>query len=202
MKRIFAPLAAATLALAPLAAAADMVPLSEISTYLNGLKTAKAGFKQHNSDGSVSTGTLFIKRPGRVRFEYAPPDQTLVLASGGQVAVFDPKSNQPPERFPLAKTPLSLILAREVDLGRAKMVVGHAESGPYTVVTAQDPENPDYGTIQLAFTADPVALREWVIDDNAGNVTRVVLGDMAIGGAIRDREFNILSEMTDRGFSN
>ena len=51
--------------------------------------------------GSIGTGKLFIKRPGRVRFEYAKPDRSLVMASAGNVAIFDNKSNQPPEQYPL-----------------------------------------------------------------------------------------------------
>ncbi|MFZ0097990.1 MAG: outer membrane lipoprotein carrier protein LolA, partial [Gemmobacter sp.] len=110
-----------------LPAQAQKLSLATISNYLNSLTTAEADFRQINSDGSVSKGKLFIKRPNRVRFEYAPPDRNLVLASGGQVAVFDGKSNQPPEQYPLKRTPLNLILGQNIDLGKARMVVGHAE---------------------------------------------------------------------------
>ena len=103
------------LALAP-AALADKIPLADLSAYLNGLTTADTQFTQVNADGSVATGKLFLQRPGRARFEYAPPDKSLVLASGGQVAIFDAKSNQPPEQYPLARTPLNLILANSTSI--------------------------------------------------------------------------------------
>ena len=60
--------------------AADMLSLDQISTYLNSFTTAQATFRQRNADGSVSTGRLFLKRPGRARFEYDPPNDALVLA--------------------------------------------------------------------------------------------------------------------------
>jgi outer membrane lipoprotein-sorting protein len=142
--------------LLPLPAAAEKIPLGTISDYLNGLSTVEADFTQVNSDGSISTGKIFIRRPGRVRFEYAPPDRSLVIAGGQQVAIFDAKSNQPPEQYPLKRTPLNLILAENVDLSRAKMVVGHTQDGTSTRVRAQDPENPEYGSIELVFTADPL----------------------------------------------
>jgi hypothetical protein len=53
-----------------------------ISAYLNGLTTVEADFTQVNSDGTISTGKIYIKRPGRVRFEYGPPDRSLVIAGG------------------------------------------------------------------------------------------------------------------------
>ncbi|MGQ0566274.1 MAG: LolA family protein [Gemmobacter sp.] len=179
-------------------ALAEKIPLNALSRYLNGLTTAQADFTQVNADGTIATGRVIIRRPGRVRFEYAPPDGTLVLASNGQVAVFDAKSNQPPEQYPLRRTPLNLILAENVDLGRASMVVAHAEEGNTTKVRAQDPENPEYGSIDLIFTDGPVALRQWVINDDAGNATTVILGEMKTGGNFPGSLFNIASEAQSR----
>ena len=188
-------LAAAALTFAALPVAAQQLSLGEISAYLNQLQTGSGGFTQINADGTIGTGTIYIKRPGRIRFEYAPPDRSLFLAGGGQVAVFDPRSNEGPERFPLNQTPLSIILAENVDLGRANMVTAHVSDGTTTTVTAQDPEHPDYGSIQLVFTADPVELRQWIVTDDAGSQTTVVLNDLATGVQIGDRAFNIQAEM-------
>nr|WP_210529317.1 outer membrane lipoprotein carrier protein LolA [Rubellimicrobium arenae] len=190
---------AALVALAPVAAAAQELSLGEISNYLNSIRTAAGGFTQVNADGSISTGSVYIKRPGRIRFEYAPPDRSLFLAGGGQVAVFDAASNEGPQRFPLSETPLSIILADNVDLGRAGMVTGHSSDGTTTTVTAQDPQHPDYGSIQLVFTANPTELRQWVITDGSGSQTTVVLNDLQMGVQIGDRAFNIQAEMSTWG---
>ena len=192
---LLAPLAL----LIPLPAAAEKISLGTISDYLNGLTTVESDFTQINSDGSISTGRIYIKRPGRVRFEYAPPDRSLVIAGGQQVAIFDAKSNQPPEQYPLKRTPLNLILAENVDLSRAKMVVGHTEDGTSTRVRAQDPESPEYGSIELVFTADPVELRQWVITDDLGAQTTVILGEMKKGGQLGARLFDITAESSARG---
>jgi outer membrane lipoprotein-sorting protein len=196
MTRIILALALAlTLALP----AAAKVPLDALSRYLNAFSTATGEFTQVNDDGTISTGTIYIHRPGRVRFEYDPPDGGLVMAGGGQVAIFDPKSNQPPEQFPLRRTPLNLILERNVDLARRDMVVGHASDGRTTTVTARDPERPAQGTIQLVFTDDPVELRQWVITDEGGARTTVILGEMRSGVAIPPSKFNIVQEIQARG---
>lgn len=193
---LLAPLAlAVTLALP---AQAAEISLGALSGYLNGLTTVRTEFTQVNADGSVSTGMLSISRPGKARFEYAPPDKSLVLAGAGSVAIFDAKSNQPPEQYPLSKTPLSLILASNVDLGRARMVVGHREEGPSTRVTAQDPDHPEYGTIELVFTDKPVTLRQWVITDDAGQQTTVILGALQTGVKFGPDTFDIASETEKR----
>ena len=183
-------------------ALADEIPLASLSAYLNGLTSAETDFTQINSDGSGAKGKLFIRRPGRMRFEYSKPDKTLVLASGGQVAIFDTKSNQPPEQYPLARTPLNLILAAMIDLGQARMVVGHGEDGKLTVVTAQDPDHPEYGTIALGFTANPVALRQWVVTDQAGAQTIVLLDDLRVGGTYPPSLFSIQSEVAKNSRTN
>ncbi|MCV2863877.1 LolA family protein [Albidovulum sediminicola] len=193
-------LLAALAALLALPAQAEKLSLAQLSGYLNGLTTAEAAFTQQNADGSVSKGRVLIQRPGRMRFEYTP-DATLVLASGGQLAIFDPKSNQPPEQYPLSKTPLNLILARNIDLARARMVVGHQEQGPLTLVVAQDPEHPEYGTLTLAFSADPVALRQWTVTDETGNQTTVVLDALKTGMTYKPTTFSINYEAEKRGLN-
>lgn len=182
----------------PLQAVAEIIPLNALSAYLNGLSTVESDFTQINADGTISTGKIFINRPGRVRFEYAPPDKSLVIAGGQQVAIFDAKSNQPPEQYPLKRTPLNLILGADIDLGRAKMVVGHSDDGTSTRVLAQDPDNPEYGTIELVFTDNPVELRQWIITDDLGAATTVILGEMTKGGALPASLFDITAETAKR----
>jgi len=193
-----AALALGLLALTPLGAAAQKLPLGEISSYLNKLQTAKGEFTQINDDGSISTGTIYIKRPGKVRFEYNPPESALVVAGSNTVVIYDKKSNEPAQSYPLSRTPLSIILARNVDLGAANMVTGHGFDGTATVVTAQDPENPQYGNIQLKFTGNPVELRQWIINDGNGSQTTVVLGALQKGGNIPDRLFDVGSPGVNR----
>lgn len=173
----------------------EKIPLAAISGFLNDLTTAKSTFTQINPDGTISTGTLYIWRPGRMRFEYDPPDPALVMAGGGTVAIFDSKSNQPPQQFPLNRTPLSVILARDVNLSRADMITGHEADDVSTTITAQDPENPEVGHIDLVFTGNPVELRQWVITDEGGNQTTVILGEMERGLKLKSNLFSVQIEV-------
>lgn len=201
-RRTFLTLSAAALASPALVTSVDAQELSlgDVSGYLNQLVTAQGGFTQINGDGTLSTGQVYIKRPGRIRFEYNAPDNSLMLAGGGQVAIFDPRSNTAPDRYPLNQTPLNIILERNVDLAQRSMVTGHTSDGTTTTITAQDPAHPEYGNIQLVFTANPVELRQWIVTDDTGGQTTVILNDVVPGAAIGDAKFNIRSEMRQRGF--
>lgn len=190
--------AAMALMATALPAQAEKISLTAISKYLNGLTTAKSQFTQINDDGTISTGTIYLKRPGRARFEYNPPTDALVVVGGSQVAIFDGKSNAGPQQYPLKRTPLNLVLARNVNLNRAKMVVGHNYDGTATTVVAQDPDNPEVGTIELKFTSNPVELRQWVITDNAGSKTTVLLGELEKGGSFGSSLFSITAAINKR----
>ncbi|MCC5969581.1 MAG: outer-membrane lipoprotein carrier protein LolA [Pararhodobacter sp.] len=188
---------------APVAyAQSAQLSLSEISGYFNSFQTAQGDFTQINPDETISTGRIMIQRPGRVRFEYDPPDANLVLAAAGSVNIFDSRSNQGPTVYPLSRTPLNLILAANVDLSRQRMVVDHFAEGQTTVVVAQDPDHPEYGTIRLVFSADPTELRQWIITDDMGRETTVILGDLRLGGALASNLFSVDIELQRRGLTS
>ncbi|MCF6233656.1 MAG: outer membrane lipoprotein carrier protein LolA [Rhodobacteraceae bacterium] len=197
MKRIILTLILALAA--PSGWAAEKLPLETISAYFNAITTAQSRFSQINDDGSLSTGVIYIHRPGRMRFEYDPPEAAVVIAGAGAVVIHDPKSNEPPETYPLKRTPLWIILARKVDLDQAKMVVGHRFDGTATIVRALDPEHPEYGSIDLKFTGNPVALTEWVINDGNGGQTTVVLDGLQTGGQFSSDLFAIEMETGSSG---
>lgn len=197
LRLLLVPLVLLALALP---AHAEKLSLAAISDYLNKMTVAEAEFTQINDDGTISTGKIYINRPGRIRFEYNPPDASLVMAGAGEVVVLDAKSNAAPDRFALASTPLSIILKPTVNLGQARMVVGHTSNAQTTTVTAQDPDHPEYGNIQLVFTANPIELRQWVVTDASDQQTTVILGELKTGGKLSPRLFDIRGELEKRGF--
>ena len=196
-RHVLAALAATPLLARPVAAAP--IPLNRISNYFNRLETLEARFTQTNADGSRSSGTLYIRRPGRARFEYDPPDEALVMAGGGQLAIFDGKSNsRRPEQYPLRETPLNVILERTVDLARSGVVVGHSGTPEATTVVAQDPDRPEIGRIALVFAENPLRLTGWMTEDGSGAVTRVELANPKTGHDIPARLFSITQEIAQR----
>lgn len=164
-------MALACLAGAPAASAEDV---SRINSYLNGIDTLRGNFVQIGPDGTVSEGAFYLRRPGRMRFEYADPNPTLVIADGFWVAVLD-KRLATTDRYPLSETPLYLLLKDDVDLGREGAIQGIEESDGQLKVTAIDPGNEAQGSITMVFDANPLALKQWIVTDPQGLTTTIAL---------------------------
>ncbi len=196
-RTLLAALAAA--ALAPRLAAAQSVDASAIDAYLRGLRTAEGGLRQTNPNGSVQTGRFYLSRPGRMRFEYDAPKGAMVIADGTNVAVFDPKSTRVSSRYPLGRTPLSLLLRSDLGLSEPGMVRGATREGGEATLTVVDPRMPDEGRLALTFAESPPALRRWVVTTKGGQRTAVELTGLKTGVALDRSLFNIeLAEIKAR----
>lgn len=171
-------------------AAADARDLARISNYLNATETLAGDFVQIDPDAVVSRGEFFMRRPGRLRFEYEPPNNTLVIADGFWVAVVDKRDGRA-DRMQLADSPLNLLLRERVNLGRENAVSRIERSEGQIAVTAHDPERPEAGEIVMVFSNDPLALRQWVVRDAQGGQTTVALRGMRTNVPIPNEKFVI-----------
>lgn len=176
---------------AALPAAAQSVNVTAINSYLTGLRSGQGTFRQTNPNGSVQTGRFYLQKPGRIRFEYDTPEGAMVIADGAWVGVFDPKSNRNPTRYPLDKTPLSLLLRDRLSLAEPGLVLGATRDADGTEVTVVDPRAPQEGRMVMSFSDDPIALRSWTITTKTGARTRVDLQSLGPAAALDRSLFNI-----------
>ena len=169
-------LIALTLLFALPASAQDARELARISAYLNAIDTLTGSFVQVDPDGVLSEGQFYMKRPGRIRFEYNEPNPALVVADGFWVGVVD-KRYDSVDRYPLSDTPLNLILKENVNLAEEGAVTGIERREGQMRVTATDPSHPERGSIILVFTDNPLELRQWIVEDSQGGLTTVALSE-------------------------
>ena len=156
---------------------ADARDLARLSNYLNGVKTLEGTFVQIGHDGELSEGLFYLRRPGRIRFEYKPPNPALVVADGTWVGVYDTRLNTL-DRIPLKSTPLHLLLRKKVDLRKEDAVQSIERAPGLMRVTAIDPDEPDQGSITMVFAENPLELRQWIVVDPQGLTTTVALSEM------------------------
>jgi outer membrane lipoprotein-sorting protein len=175
-------LAAAALAGPALAQAqlsdADQALVTRAVTYLEGLQQAKARFVQTDARGLNSTGTVYLKRPGKARFAYDPPSGLLVVSNGSTVNILDARLKSF-ESYPLGMTPLSLFLARNIRLDRKVQVAAVNRTPEGFSLTARDTTKKAPGQLALDFADDPLRLTGWAVTDAQGRITRVRLTDLA-----------------------
>jgi len=169
------------------------VSLQALSAYLNSFRTVRGRFTQFNANGSRSTGIYMIKKPGFVRFVYDPPLKSAVVADGTWIGVIDGKSNDGAKRYPLSKSPLSVLLRDRIDLENSRLLRDFREVGGSSFVTLQDPQEPRAGRLTLVFDSKPLVLRQWIVEDEAGRETGFQLDSMETGMPLARRLFSIES---------
>lgn len=181
---------AATLLAAPALAQTNPADLTRISNYLNGISTMQGSFVQVGPDGDLSQGLFFMRRPGRIRFEYQPPNPALIVADGFWVGVYDTIDNTL-DRFPLSETPLDLLLRDRVDLRREGAIRSIERSSGQLRILALDPDAPDQGSITMIFNDNPLELTQWIVVDGQGLATTVALSETRRNVKIDARKFFI-----------
>ncbi len=153
--------------------------IDRVETYLNSVKTLSARFLQVDAAGNVSHGQLYLRRPGRLRFEYDAPSPLLLVADGVWLIMHDKELDQV-NRFPLYQTPLGVLVDDPVNLRENIEVVEVKESPGILRLKMIDPDLPDEGWIGITFTEPPMLLRQWQIKDAQGGVTALSLTDIRV----------------------
>lgn len=165
----------------------DIVP--RVEDYLDGIRTLKADFTQIAPDGKTTTGKVYIKRPGRLRFEYDPPEELLMVARDWRLVVHDRRVDQT-STVPVDKTPLGLLLNEEIRLGGPVTIRSLAEISGELQLTVFQTEEPGQGELTLIFGLDPLELRRWEVLDAQGKRTRVLLENVETNVELENRLFS------------
>ena len=151
----------------------------QVESYLNSIKTLSARFLQVDSDGNVTNGQLYLRRPGRLRFEYDDPSPLLIVADGIWLILHDRELGQV-SRYPLFETPLGALVDEPVNL-REKVEVVRVEQGLGVLrIMVVDRANPDDGWIDITFTEPPLLLRQWKVRDAQGGTIELSLTDIRV----------------------
>ena len=184
--------AAGAAGLLPALAGAQSNPadLTRISNYLNGIGTMQGSFVQVGPDGDLSEGLFYMRRPGRIRFEYQPPNPALIVADGFWVGVYDTLDNTL-DRFPLSETPLDLLLRDRVNLRNEGAIQTIERSAGQLRIRAIDPDAPDQGSITMVFNDNPLELTQWIVQDSQGLATTVALSEIRRNVKIDPNKFFI-----------
>ena len=176
--------AAAIIASAAAASAAGLTPdeeadLGRIEDYLNSITTLRARFDQVAPDGALAHGKFYLRRPGRLRFEYAPPTPILVVADRVWLIFHDTELGQV-DRLPLYSTPLGFLVKDEIDFGEDVFVEALERLPGELRLHLRDEDDPGEGALTLVFADAPLRLWQWRVTDAQGLTTRITLSDIEV----------------------
>jgi len=184
--------------------AEDRATVDRIEAYLTSIATLRGRFVQTASSGGQATGQVWLKRPGKLRFEYDKPTDILIVSNGSMLLYFDRELEQT-SYIPLSETPLGFLVKDQVDLrnvedyhlaglerGEDEIAVWVAQQG----VQAGQP-----GSLRLVLDSEPLALKRWRVVDQQGTVTRVRLSEVETGVSLDDELFDF-GEIEDRPMFN
>ncbi|WP_119165161.1 LolA family protein [Algihabitans albus] len=166
----------------------DLDDLERLESHLRSIGTLEARFIQVSSDGGFARGTLWLDRPGKMRFEYDPPVPILMIANGLELLYYDRELEQP-TFVPLWQTPLWLVLKEEATLSDGIEVMGFRRSPAELSVRVRDAGAPDGGELVLRFAEQPLSLLGWTVIDAQGIATEVSLVDPLWGVAVDSARF-------------
>lgn len=154
--------------------AKDAADLAKISAYLNAITSIQASFVQVGPNGELDQGMVYARKPGRLRFEYAPPSPYLIVSDGVTIAVANSKLRTV-DRYPLIENPLNIILRENIDLTKDQRISAVDRQTGTLRITATEKSGPLKGAVTLIFAYPAVELRQWIITDAQGLQTMIAL---------------------------
>ena len=182
----------AVIAVAAPLLANDQSQLRQVEASLAATQSMTATFIQTDGKGRSLSGNLSLKRPGRIRFEYGNGANMLLVGNGKTLSFIDYDVGQK-SNWPVAKSPLAVLLADRPDLNRIARIVDSGNPS-VVVVRARDNNHPEFGTLVLAFVKSPGApgglqLSGWTAVDAQNRKTKVRLDGQRYNVALPESAF-------------
>jgi outer membrane lipoprotein-sorting protein len=165
--------------------------IASVNAWFNRAKTFESDFVQLGPDGRQSQGKLYVERPGRLRFEYAPPSSLEVIADGMSVAVRDKKLGTQDQYF-ISQTPLKFLLKEPFDLARDTKILD-LQFNPDNIAIRIEDSTTFGGTSRIRLVFDPktFALQQWAVVDPQGYETLVSLYNTTLDVTVDPKLFQI-----------
>jgi outer membrane lipoprotein-sorting protein len=158
--------------------AQDMELIKRIETYFNTMQTIQAHFTQANNDGTIVDGTFYLKRPGRLRFEYSAPVKDYIVADGLLMHYWDDELKNY-SNTPIGSTLADFFLRKKIKLsGDVKVTEVRYPEENLAVVTLIQKDNPDAGDLRLLFNTEPLQFLKWRVTSADGAITEITLDDV------------------------
>lgn len=154
--------------------------LTRVEKAYNALKTLEAQFAQYNSKMTedLQTGTLYLKKPGKMRLVYEKGSPLAFYAFDGFLVYHD-KAAEEVNYFELDQTPVAFILSENLSFDDPAFVVTDVQDvlDEY-FVSVHKKGAKELGVLTLVFDKETGRLKQWDILDMQGVQSTVSLFDI------------------------
>jgi outer membrane lipoprotein-sorting protein len=164
--------------------------MKEIGGYINSFREMQGEFTQVSPKGTVSKGVFYLSKPGKMRFEYAPPNPFIIVSDGTWVTIKN-RAKDSADQYPLSQTPLRLVLGDNVDIADEAEILGVESSGGIVTVTLEDKKKLVPGHLIISYDKDHKTLQQWIVVDGHGRRTTVSLDKVVAGVEADPKLFTI-----------
>ncbi len=168
--------------------AEDRADIARVEQYFNTITAMRSSFLQASSTGNVAKGMVWLRRPGRMRFEYDPPSPVLITSDGNLLTYQDLELKQT-NQIPLFTSPLAMLVDDRVKFGEELIVDEVRKESNVLRITVRQRAEPDQGYVTLVFQDKPLSLKQWTIVDAQQVSIKVALLDPEFGVEIPNELF-------------
>ena len=159
--------------------------LKLVKDYLGDIRTLQARFSQTDYMGEIMTGDLFLKKPGKIRFSYDPPNYLQIVSKQQAILIFDPQNGGTgPLTYPLSYTPLGFLIKNDL----SSLVGENSESFELNDLIFLNIRNPQY-QLSIEFNKNPVSITGWEFKNQMGEMIEIKLKDIRKNNYISDEIF-------------
>ncbi|MCP4004018.1 MAG: outer membrane lipoprotein carrier protein LolA [bacterium] len=174
--------------------------LDAIQTHYRGVRDLRADFLQRSTSAALGKttelrGSVLVQRPGKMRWQYAPPDGRIIVLDGQSIRIFDPEDKQlqiaPMSEGTVSPTALSFLMGDGVlrEIFSAERIL--AKQRPEIGLRLTSRDDASFEVLELWVDPKTHEMRESGLVDLFGNETRLVFEEMTENGGAEPAEFQI-----------
>ena len=147
---------------------------AQVNKFFENLNTLEADFIQVSSSGNVSNGKIYFDLPGKLRIDYSDPNNLLITCKGFWIVIQD-RNLKTTNNIPLNQSPFSILIEKKINLSNKTIKTEFENKSGIISLTVTSSNNEQAGQLTLEFSENPFSLKKWIIKDNFGDITTVLI---------------------------
>lgn len=163
--------------------------IKKIKKYLNNISSLKSDFTQITGDGSITYGTIFMKKPNKFRIVFHKPQNEILVSDGKKIALINKKINTI-SMYSIDQIPFNFLLTEYISF---ENYIISETINKNNILSFEVSEKKQKGKkIKLIFENKPLNLRKWEIEDQQGNLIQISLNNLSTNITLENRKFLIV----------